>query len=131
MSQALQKNPIAPGGSFSALSGAAIDQYNVVKVDSTEGRVIETSGTDQKAVGFMHTGSASAANEHVDVYYSGVVWARCVTTVTVGDYLETAADGEVQTAGTSNLVCGQALAASEGSDQLIPVLIMFFELAAS
>jgi hypothetical protein len=129
---ALQYNPIAPGGSYSMRAGAAIDQYNVVIVGASEGLVIESSAVDQVALGFMHTGKATAANEHVDVFYSGVVWARAAAAITYGDRLETAADGEVQTAGVGNNCCGIALGAAAAADELVPVLITLgVETAAS
>ena len=129
---ALAYNPISPGRSYSARAGAAIDQHNAVKVGATEGLVIETSGTNQRCVGFLHTGKATAANDHVDVYVSGIVWARVAAAVTLGDFLETAADGELQTAGVSNETCAIALSTAAGENEVIPVLITLGgEMAAS
>ena len=116
-------NPIAPGLSFSARAGAAIDQYNVVKVGASEGLVIETAGTGEVALGFMHTGKATAANDHVTVYISGVVWARAVGAVTYGDLLQTQADGEVGAGAAGKAVCGIALGVADAANELVPVLI--------
>jgi len=128
---ALLYNPIAPGQSFSARAGAAIDQYNCVKIGATEGLVIETASANDAGIGFMHTGKATAANEHVDVYISGVVWARAGDAITYGDYLEATSDGEVVTEtpanGVDQNIVGIALGAAAAADELIPVLITIFK----
>jgi hypothetical protein len=105
---------------------------HAVKVGASEGLVIETSAVNERVVGFMHTGKATAANDHVTLYVTGVVWARAAAAITFGDPLESAADGEVQTAGVSNLTCGIALGTADAANELIPVLITLgTELAAS
>ena len=124
-------NPIKPGDSFSARAGAAIDQYNCVKIGATEGLVIETAGANEAGIGFMHTGKATAANDHVTVYTSGVVWARAAGSVTYGDILEATTDGEVTTEtpanGVDQNVVGTALGAADAGNELIPVLIQIYK----
>jgi hypothetical protein len=116
-------NPIAPGLSFSARAGAAIDQYNAVIVGASEGLVIESSGTSQVALGFLHDGKADAANDHVTVYISGVVWARAAGAITYGDRVQTAADGEVTAGAAGKNICGIALGVADAANELVPVLI--------
>lgn len=118
-------NPIAPGQSYSARAGAAIDQYNCVIVGASEGLVIESSGTDEQSVGFLHTGKATAANDHVTVYVTGVVWARAAGAITLGATVQTAADGEVGAGATGKRSCGIALGVADAADELIPILIAF------
>lgn len=126
---ALTYLPIAPGDSHSARAQAAIDQYNCVKIGTAEGTVIETSAANDIGIGFMHTGKATAANEHVTIYTSGVVWARASDTVSYGDYLEATADGEVVTQTPANGVLQNIVGIALGAgvtDEIIPVQIHIF-----
>jgi len=127
---AVPLNIIKPGDSHSELSGAAIGQYDCV-IYSAEGKVVKSDGTNKRGVGFMHTGKATAANEHIDVFTSGIVWARAAAAVTAGAELETAADGEVQDAGVGDFIVGIAKTAAAGANELVAVQIELYEKAAS
>jgi hypothetical protein len=127
---ALPEHIINPGGSYPALAGAAIGQYDCVKLGAADGKVIKTSAANDAGIGFIHTGKATAADDHVTIYYSGVVWARAAGSITAGDLLEATADGEVTTEtpadGIDQNIVGRALTASAGANELVAVLIMLF-----
>lgn len=127
---AVPLNIINPGHSYPAIAGALINQYDCVK-RSADGKVIKTAAANDGASGFVHTDEATAANEHLDVYTSGIVWARAAGAITADDWLEATADGEVQTEtpadGVDQEIVGRALAAAAGANELVPVLISFFK----
>ena len=127
---AIPLNIVNPGHSFPALADAAISQYDCV-IGASEGEVKKSDGVNKRGIGFVHEGSATTALQHLDVFVSGVVWARAAAAITIFDELETAADGEVQTAGVGDFIVGIALGAAAGANEKIPVLIAFYEKAAS
>ncbi|GAG34295.1 unnamed protein product, partial [marine sediment metagenome] len=96
-------------------------------VYASEGEVKKSTGTNEFGLGFVHLGSATAALQHIDVFTSGIVWARAAAAIAAGAEVETAADGEVQTAGSSDFVVGFALTACDNANELVAVKICFYE----
>ena len=72
---AVPLNIINPGHSYPALADAVINQHDCV-MHASEGEVKKSDGVNKRGIGFVHTGEATAALQHIDVFVSGVVWAR-------------------------------------------------------
>lgn len=107
----------------SFISGAAIGQYRVVKLDSTAGQVVVTSAITDSAIGVAME-SASAAGELVPIQQFGK--AKIVTSgaVSVGDQVMPTGSGSgkcVTASGATAKSFGVALTASNGDGEIIEV----------
>lgn len=109
------------------IAGAAIEKYDCVKLDTTEGQVIKTASANDIGIGFA-LNAADTAGDSVDIQMHGIARARTATTVALGASVYAIADGEVGTVASSNNTLyhciGQAAsAAGSGGNEIISVVI--------
>lgn len=107
----------------SFVSGAAVGQYRVVKLDSTEGRVIVTSAITDSAVG-VSMQSASAAGELVPVQQFGKAKVVASGAVSIGDQVMPTGSGSgkcVTASGATAKSFGVALTAANADGDIIEV----------
>lgn len=110
---------IAP---LSFTAGGTIAQYRLVKLDSTEGRVVATSGITDLAVGASMESATTGGL--VSVQNAGKVKLTASAVVTLGDQLMATASGagKVSTAsGATAKSIGVALQAAGGDGDIIEV----------
>lgn len=134
-------DPIAYGMAFSADAGAVIIlPYACLIAGANPGEVIESSGTNLNALGFLKTdpygtmaqyitglptgvAPGRASGERCECFYTGIVWAVCSAAVTAFTRVGTAAAGKIATA--TDRWCGLAMGTGGANNELIPVRVEF------
>lgn len=128
---AVGNDPVKPGGSYGMEVETAITQYDVVKLGTGDGKVVKTSAANDGAIGGVHTDKGPTVGQGITVFYSGIIWVRAAAAITANDWLEATVDGEVQTEtpanGVDQEICGRALAAAAGANELVPMLISLYK----
>lgn len=127
----LPENLHAPGPAVPMKAGAAISQYDCVKLGAADGAVVKTAAANDPGFGFVDRSKATAAGQGIGVISSGIVTARCSAAITAGVDLEATADGEVVTmtpaAGVNQFIVGRALTATAAANELLAVLVTIYK----
>lgn len=102
------------------VGAAALTKYELVK---TPGALVVCAAATDDCVGIVEDGYAIGAQARVVL--QGLTKARASTTITKGDVLEAAADGEVATHSTTSTkpVIGRALESATAQGDFIDILL--------
>lgn len=106
------------------LSGGAITANSMVKLDTTEGRVVACTEPTDVAIGAC-VDTAAAAGEQVRVQLFGIAKVRAGATITVGQELEvkTGGTGELDVAGGATAFTVAKALQAGASGETIAVLL--------
>jgi len=104
------------------VAGGDIIKDTFVKLDSTEGRVVQATAATESIIGVAL--NAAASGEPVQVQISGIASVITNGTLTLNDEVEVAADGEATTAGGATaLSVGVALQTATADQDRCSILL--------
>src|SRR3990167_2844412 len=109
------------------LNGGAITANSMVKLDTTEGRVVAATAIADLPIGVaLDTGTSTAGADQIRVQIKGIAKVRAGATITVGQELMVKASGtgelDVAAGATANTV-GKALQAGASGETIAVLLV--------
>lgn len=114
----MSKGSIHSGDTPTFVADAAMVQYTLVKLDSTENQVTEAAANTDEAVGIVQR-AVDNAGEHVAVKVDGFSFVEAAGTIAIGDKLTpTTAGKAIKTTTATHHVFGVALSAGNSGDRV-------------
>ena len=108
----------------SLLAGGPMTSNTFVESDSSgEFQVTRANADTDRPLGVALKDGATTADNPVPVAIAGIVPIVAGAAVSIGDQVAPDADGKARTAASGDSMCGLALTAASGADELISVLL--------